>query len=335
MQAIVVHSQGRDAAPQLVWEEVADVAYTADEVLVDVKATAVNRADLMQAQGGYPPPPGASPILGLEMAGVIAAVGENVAKWHVGDRVCALLSGGGYAEQAAIHAGMLMAVPDGWTFEQAAAVPEVWFTAFVNLFWEGQLEAGQTALIHAAASGVGTAAIQLARAAGAIPFATAGSEEKLESCRALGAALALNYKEKDFADEILEVTHNQGVNVVLDPVGANYLDMNLRVLGRNGRLVNIGLLSGGRAEINLGLVLGKRLHLIGSTLRSRPLEEKIRITQAFTERFWPQLVDGTLRPIIDTTFPIEEAAAAHDYVRANRNTGKVILKVGNELASGE
>lgn len=326
MKGIIVKLQAGDV-PQLVWANVADVSFGPQEVLVDVRATAVNRADLLQAQGGYPPPPGASEVLGLEMAGVVAAVGEEVTNWRVGDRVCALLPGGGYAAQAAVHQDMLLPVPDGWDFAQAAAVPEVWLTAFVNLFGEGQLQAGERVLIHAGGSGVGTAAIQLAVAAGAVPFVTAGSAPKLESCRELGAELTINYKEQDFLAEVLAATGNTGVDVILDCIGAPYLAANLQALARFGRLVFIGLMGGAQAEINLGLLMGKRLRLVGSTLRTRPLAEKIRITQTFQERFWPLLVDGTLRPIVDTIFPIEKAQAAHAYVRANQNTGKVILEI--------
>lgn len=326
MKAITVY-QHENEVPQLVWEDTDDVTFQPDEVLVDIKASAVNRADLMQALGAYPPPPGASNILGLEMAGVIAAVGENVTEWQVGDAVCALLAGGGYAEQVAVPSGMLLPIPDGWNFAQAAAVPEVWYTAFVNLFMEGGLQADETVLIHAGASGVGTAAIQLARETGATVIITAGAEHKLESCRQLGADLAINYKEQDFLDEVMAFTDKKGVHLILDPVGASYLDKNLQALTRLGRLVHIGLLGGSKAEINLGLVLGKRLRLIGSTLRSRPTAEKIEITKQFKHRFWSSLVNGTLKPIIDTTFPMPAAQEAHTYVRENRNTGKVILLI--------
>ncbi|MBE2224303.1 MAG: NAD(P)H-quinone oxidoreductase, partial [Anaerolineae bacterium] len=215
MKAIVVQGDGQN--PVLVWQETADVVHGRDEVLVAVKATAVNRADLMQARGNYPPPPGASEILGLEMAGAIEAVGADVVDWQVGDRVCALLPGGGYAEKVAVPADMLMRLPDAWTFAQGTAVPEVWFTAFVNLFLEGDLKPGETILIHAGASGVGTAAIQLAKAIGATVFVTAGAPEKLRRCRELGADLAINYKEEDFLTAVQEATNGKGVDVILDP----------------------------------------------------------------------------------------------------------------------
>ncbi len=325
MKGIVV--KGEKGKPVLVWEEVADVVCGDDEVLVTVSATAVNRADLSQARGNYPPPPGASEILGLEMAGVVEAMGNQVTGWRVGDRVCALLPGGGYAQQAVVPADMLMAVPEGWSMAQAAAIPEVWFTAYVNLFLEGNLQPGERALIHAGGSGVGTAAVQLAHSVGAAAYVTAGAERKLARCRELGATLAINYKEQDFVAEVMAFTNGEGVDVVLDPVGAAYLDMNMRVLRRYGRLINIGLLSGAKAEMNMGLLIGKRLKIVGSTLRTRPLSEKIEITRQFTEQFWPKLISGEMQPIIDTVFPIAEAQAAHEYVAADKNIGKVILTV--------
>jgi putative PIG3 family NAD(P)H quinone oxidoreductase len=324
MQAIVVKREG-DAAPRLVWESVPDVTYGADEVLVDVRAAAVNRADLSQARGNYPPPPGASEILGLEMSGTIGAMGANVSGWQVGDRVCALLPGGGYAEQVAVPAGMLMPLPDQWSFAQGAAIPEVWFTAYVNLFSEGELRRGERVLIHAGGSGVGTAAIQLARVTGATPFTTAGADFKLARCRELGAELTVNYKKEDFLPRVLDATGGEGVHLILDPVGADYFMRNLQALRRQGRLVHIGTLSGSRTDVDLRLILGQRLRLVGSTLRTRPVAEKIRITRDFTARFWPLLRSGELEPIIDTTFPLPEAGAAHRYVAENRNLGKVIL----------
>lgn len=330
MKAIAVH--GDPAEPVLVWEEnpaagAAVRAYGPDEVLVDVKATAVNRADLAQARGQYPPPPGASEIIGLEMAGVVREVGSDVTDWRPGDRVCALLPGGGYAEQAAAPAAMLLRLPDRWSFAEGAAVPEVWLTAYVNLFREGGLRPGETALIHAGASGVGTAAIQLCCDVGARAFVTAGSEEKLARCRELGAVLAINYKTQDFPAEVLQATNGEGVDVILDPVGGAYLARNVQALRPFGRLINIGLLGGGPGELNMALVLRKRLRIVGSTLRNRPPAEKIAITRDFETLFWSKLAGGALRPVIDTVFPIAEAQAAHRYVAENRNVGKVILSV--------
>ena len=324
MKAIGV--QGEKKTPTLVWEEVADIGYGPDEVLVDVRATAVNRADLSQARGNYAPPPGASDILGLEMSGMVREVGANVSGWRPGDRVCALLPGGGYAERAAVPAGMLLRLPDDWTFAQGAAVPEVWYTAFINLFDEGQLQAGETALIHAGASGVGTAAIQLAVVAGARAIATAGSADKVAFCRELGA-IAINYKEQDFLAETLAATDGQGVDVILDPVGGDYLARNVAALRLLGRLVNIGLMGGTKGELNMGQLLGKRLRIAGSLLRPRSVAEKIAITRRFEAEVWPRLIAGTLRPIIDRAYPITDAQAAHEYVQANRNVGKVILEI--------
>ncbi len=324
MKGIVVNQV--EGQPVLVWQDVLDVTFGGDEVLVDVRATAVNRADLIQAQGGYPPPPGASQILGLEMAGVINAVGELVEGWQPGDRVCALLPGGGYAGQVAVPAGMLLRLPDEWSFVQGTAVPEVWYTAYVNLFLEGDLKPGETVLIHAGASGVGTAAVQLARITDATIFVTAGRADKLVACRELGATLAINYKEQDFLEAVLAATDNQGVDLIIDPVGGAYLDRNIRALRRFGRLVNIGLLSGGRGELDMGRVLSNRLHLVGSTLRNRPPSEKIQITRQFESGFWHLFRTGELKPIIDRVFPIQEAQAAHEYVARDENIGKVVLE---------
>lgn len=321
MKAIIVYPD--TLTPRLMWEDVPDVSFNENQVLVDVQATAVNRADLSQARGQYPPPPGESEILGLEMAGTIIAVGANVTGWQVGDRVCALLAGGGYAEQVAVYPSMLIPLPDDWSFAQGAAVPEVWLTAFVNLFQEGHLQAGEWLLLHAGASGVGTAAIQLAKSVGAKVIATAGTPEKVQACLDLGADVAIDYKEQDFVAETLKAT--PGVDLILDPVGGAYLARNLTLLREGGRLVCIGLLGGVQGEMNMGLVLGKSLTVKGSRLRPRSLSEKSHITQAFRKQFWPLLLSGKLRPIIDSTFPLASAQSAHEYVRQNRNIGKVIL----------
>jgi putative PIG3 family NAD(P)H quinone oxidoreductase len=326
MKAIVIKPGER--APRLVWKDVAEVSPGPEEVLVQIKATAVNRADLLQARGQYPPPPGVTATLGLEMAGQISVVGAAVRGWRPGDRVMGLLAGGGYAERAVIHGELLMRLPEDWSFVQGAAIPEVWLTAFLNLFIEGSLEAGQAVLIHAGASGVGTAAIQMAREAATRVFATAGSPAKIDACRQFGAELAINYKHQDFGVEIKARTGGKGVDLILDPVGAAYLKRNLEVLSHGGRLVAIGLMGGSRAEIDLGLVLGKSLRLIGSRLRHRPVSEKIRITRQFEDRFREPLVAGRLKPVIDRVLPITEAEAAHAYVKENRNIGKVILEVG-------
>lgn len=325
MKAIIVNPDSKQ--PVLLWQAVSDISIGPAEVLVAVRATAVNRADLLQARGQYPPPAGVSEILGLEMSGAVAAVGAEVENRHIGDRVLALLPGGGYAEHVAVHHELLLDLPQSWSWARGAAVPEVWLTAFLNLFLEGELKPGQTVLIHAGGSGVGTAGVQMAREAGATVFTTAGSEPKLAKCRELGANLAINYKKQDFSREILAATAGQGVDLILDPVGGPYLRQNLQVLKENGRLVNIGLLGGRMAEIDLGWVLGRSLRIIGSRLRSRSLEEKISITRQFKEQFWPLLKAGKMQPVIDKVFPITEAQAAHEYVRENRNIGKVILEI--------
>lgn len=325
MKAITIQT-GQENNP-LIWQEVPAPIYGDDEVLVDIYATALNRADLLQREGNYPPPPGASDILGLEMAGRISAVGTNVTGWQVGDRVCALLPGGGYAEQTNVPHQMLMPIPDNWSYEQAAAVPEVFYTAFVNLFMEAGLQKGETVLIHGGASGVGTAGIQLAREAGCHVLVTAGTDEKIARCTELGAELALNYKKEDFAERVLAQTNGEGVDVILDMVGAAYLEHNLRLLKLRGRLVFIATLSGAKTEINLATLLGRRLRLIGSVLRSRSLAEKIEIKQRFIDRFWLMFIDGTIQPVIDSVYPIEQANEAHQRMASNKNIGKIILKV--------
>jgi NADPH:quinone reductase-like Zn-dependent oxidoreductase len=239
-----------------------------------------------------------------------------------------LLSGGGYAQQAAIDSRMLLQMPDRWSFSQGAAVPEVWLTAFSNLFMEAGLTSGETVLIHAGGSGVGTAGIQMAREAGAVVYVTAGTAAKLDRCRELGATLGVNYKQQDIVEGVMAASQGRGVDIILDPIGGAYLNQNLDLLKDNGRLVNIGLLGGSSAEINLGAVLGKSLRIIGTRLRSRPLAQKIEITRMFADRFWPMLGAGKLEPIIDSVFKIEDADKAHDYVKQNKNTGKVILEVG-------
>ncbi len=325
MKSIVVKKT--EGEPTLSWEEVPDVTYGPEEILVDIRATAVNRADLLQAQGAYPPPPGQSQILGLEMCGVVAAIGQNAEGWQVGDRVLGLLAGGGYAERVAVHPQMLIRLPESWEFTDGAAVPEVWLTAFSNFFVEGGLQADEKVLIHAGGSGVGTAGIQLCRAARATVYTTAGSAAKLDKCRELGAQLAVNYKEQDFFKEIMEITDGQGIDLILDPVGAAYLAKNLNLLAVNGRLINIGLMGGSEAEINLGTILGKSLRIIGTRLRPRPLPEKIFITREFENRFWSMLEDGRLQPVVDRIFPIEDAQDAHRYIRQNKNIGKVVLEM--------
>jgi len=323
VKAIVVDSDSPESS--LSWRDVPDPSCGSQEVLVDIHATAVNRADLLQRSGNYPPPPGAPPYLGLEMSGTVVSTGSAATGWQPGDRICALLAGGGYAEKTAVHHQMLVPIPDEWSFATAAAVPEVFYTAFVNLFLEAELKSGETALIHGGASGVGTAAIQLAREAGCRVVATAGSQEKLDRCRSLGAELVINYTERDFVDAILD--HCDGIDVILDIVGGNYLEQNLKSLKLRGRLVVISLLGGSASNLDLGAVLGKRLRIIGSLLRSRPVEEKIAIVRQFEDRFWQLLVTGRVEPVIHQVLPITEVERAHQILADNRNIGKVVLQV--------
>lgn len=298
-----------------------------DDLLVRVGASALNRADTLQRRGAYPPPPGESDILGLELAGEVEAVGHSVQDFAPGDRVFGLVGGGGYAEKALLHAGMAMRIPDGWSYEYAAAVPEVFFTANETLFTLGQLSQGESVLIHAGASGVGTAGLQMARQAGARVFVTAGSAEKIERTVALGAEAGINYKEEDFAERIMALTDNAGVELVQCFVGAAYWQRNLKCLKTAGRLVLVGLMGGVKVEANLNVIMSKRLSIIGSVMRSQPLANKLAITQRFRDRWLPLLENETIVPVIDRSFPLAEAAAAYQYMEENRNVGKILLVV--------
>lgn len=327
MQAILVKHPGE--ADQLELGTFPKPGPTKNELLVKVKATALNRADIMQRQGNYPQPKGASPILGLEMAGVVEGVGAHCSRWKAGDRVCALLPGGGYAEYAVVPDALAMPIPENLDFEQAAAIPEVFLTAYQCLSWIGRVQAGETVLIHAGASGVGTAAIQLARESGARVIVTAGSERKLSVCRDLGADVAINYKDGPFAPHIRDATDTQGVDLILDFVGAAYWEQNLSALALDGRLVLISLLGGAMvAQVNLGKLLRKRIQLTATTLRARSVEYKTRLTRDFIDFALPRFADGRLKPMIDRTFPWEQVAEAHQYMEANKNIGKIVLCVG-------
>jgi len=318
MKAILVPKPGGPEA--LVWGEAPDPVPLPGEVVVRVRATAVNRADLLQAQGKYPPPPSASKILGLEAAGDVEGTGE---------RVFFLLAGGGYAEKVAVPRSMLMPIPHRLSFAEAAAIPEAWLTAYLNLFIEAGLvgEAGESALVHAAASGVGTAALQILRRRGVRTAATPRSSSKRDALRSLGAELAVDTSKEDFALIVEAAWGKDSVDVVLDPVGAPFLEGNLRVLRRKGRLILIASMAGPSAEIDLRMVLGKRLRIIGSTLRSRPLEEKTALTATFVRDVLPGLADGSLLPVVDRSYPLREAAEAHRRMAANENVGKIVLVV--------
>ncbi|MDW8299983.1 MAG: NAD(P)H-quinone oxidoreductase [Anaerolineae bacterium] len=298
-----------------------------DELLVRVHATALNRADLLQRRGAYPPPPNASPILGLEVAGEVVHA-PNDAPFARGERVMAVVTGGGYAEYACVPVGMAMRVPESFTWEQAAAIPEAFLTAYLNLFVLGGLQAGERVLIHAAASGVGTAAIQLAREAGAQIFATAGTPEKLAKCRELGATIAINYKQEDFATIVRGATNGRGVDLILDFVGAPNWSANLEALAVGGRLMLVGFLGGSKAPaLDLAPILTKSLRVAGTTLRRMPLPQKIALTRAFESFAMLRFQSGALQPIIDRVFSLEQAAEAHRYMESNQNIGKIILRV--------
>jgi putative PIG3 family NAD(P)H quinone oxidoreductase len=302
-------------------------AVAAGEVLVKVAAAGVNRPDVMQRQGKYPPPPGASDIPGLEVAGEITAVADDVKAWSVGDRVCALVSGGGYAEFCSAPAPQCLPIPAGLDLVQGAAIPETFFTVWTNVFERGRLAPGESILIHGGSSGIGTTAIQLARAFGARVLATAGSDEKCSACRTLGADVAINYRTTDFVTAVRETTAGRGVDVVLDMVGGEYLQRDIDCLARDGRLVQIGFLGGAKSEINMGPVLQRRLWITGSTLRARSIPEKAAIARAVQEHVWPLLEAGTVRVPIHATFPLQQAAEAHRMMESSSHIGKLVLTV--------
>lgn len=297
------------------------------EVLIKVAAFGLNRADVQQRKGVYPPPPGASDIPGLEVSGVIQAVGRDVEYWKVGDRVAALLSGGGYAQFVAVPAGQLFTIPESLSFAQAAALPEVSSTLVSNLFIEGQLQAGQNVLIHGGAGGIGSMAIQLAKAAGARVIVTASSQEKLDYCRELGADEGINYKAEDVLARVKELTDAQGVDLILDVVGAKYLELNLKALAVNGRLVIIGLQGGAKAEANLGLMLAKRLRIIATTLRARSTQEKSQIVTRTEQQVLPLLETGELDLNVSKIFSFKQLVEAHEYFDSGVHTGKIIVEV--------
>lgn len=306
------------------YAETADPQPAPGELLVRVRATAVNRVDLLQRRGIYLPPPGASPILGLELAGEVIIGDEH---WRPGDRIMAVVTGGSYAELAVVPSDLAIPIPDRFSYEEAAAIPEAFLTAYLNLFTLGRLQAGESVLIHAGASGVGTAAIQLARAAGAYVLTTAGSDAKLAACQSLGADVTINYRTESFRERVREATGGRGVEAVLDFVGAPYWDDNLAVLKVGGRLMIIGFLGGSRGQIDLGSILTKSLTVVGTTLRRTPMPQKIALTQAFTEFALPRFKRGELQPVIDTVFSLDQAAEAHRVMEANSNTGKLILRL--------
>ncbi|MDF3300999.1 NAD(P)H-quinone oxidoreductase [Streptomyces tropicalis] len=323
MHAITIAEPGGPEA--LVWDEVPDPVPGEGEVLVEVVAGAVNRADVLQRQGFYNPPPGASPYPGLECSGRIAALGPGVSGWAVGDEVCALLSGGGYAEKVAVPAGQLLPVPEGMDLKQAAALPEVTCTVWSNVFMIAHLRPGETLLVHGGSSGIGTMAIQLAKAVGARVAVTAGTKEKLDRCAELGADILVNYREQDFVAEVQQATGGAGADVILDNMGAKYLDRNVQALAVNGRLAIIGMQGGAQGELNIGALLMKRAAISATSLRARPLGEKAAIVAAVREHVWPLIDSGHVRPVVDREVPMNDAAAAHRVLEESNHVGKVLL----------
>ncbi|MGO9381990.1 MAG: NAD(P)H-quinone oxidoreductase [Mycobacterium sp.] len=323
MRAIVAES-----SDQLSWQEVPDVTAKPGELLIKVAAAGVNRADVLQAAGKYPPPPGASEIIGMEVSGVVAEAGSGETEWPAGQEVCALLAGGGYAEYVAVPAGQVLPIPDGVDLVDAAGLPEVACTVWSNLVLTAHLSEGRLLLIHGGASGIGTHAIQVARALGARVAVTAGSAEKLEFCRELGADITINYRDEDFVARLRE--ESDGADVILDIMGAAYLDRNIDALATDGQLVVIGMQGGVKAELNLGKLMAKRARIIGTTLRGRPVSgpnSKTEIVQAVTASVWPMIAEGRVRPIIGARMPIQRAADAHQQLVSGKVTGKIVLTV--------
>ena len=327
MRTIVAEAAGR-----LTWKDSPDVATQAGEVLIKVSAAGVNRADLLQAAGLYPPPPGASQVLGMEVSGTIDSVGVGVNNWSVGQQVCALLAGGGYAQYVAAPAGQVMPIPEGVSLHHAAALPEVACTVWSNFAMTAQLSSGQLVLIQGGASGIGTHGIQVARALGARVAVTAGSRNKLDLCAELGAEITIDYHDEDFVERVRAESDGAGADVILDIMGAAYLDRNVDALAQDGRLVIIGMQGGVKAELNIAKLLGKRAGVIATTLRSRPVSgphSKSEIVAAVVENVWPMIADGQVRPIIGAEFPIEQARAAHELLESGEVAGKIILRVAD------
>ncbi|KFU81172.1 putative NAD(P)H quinone oxidoreductase, PIG3 family [Amycolatopsis lurida] len=321
MYAITIREPGDPDV--LEWTEVPDPAAGEGEVVIEVAASAVNRADLLQRQGNYPPPPGASEILGLECSGTITEIGEGVEGWRIGDEVCALLAGGGYGEKVAVPAGQLLPLPAEVELLAAAGLPEVACTVWANVVMHAKLSEGEVLLVHGGAGGIGTHAIQVAKALGATVAVTAGSPARLESCRQLGADIAIDYKEQDFVEVLRAETG--GADVILDNMGAKYLDRNIDALKADGRLVIIGMQGGVKGELNIGKLLGKRVSVYAAGLRSRPLEQKAAIVADVRERLWPLVEQGSVKPIVGQVVPMAEAASAHRALEEGTVFGKVLL----------
>ena len=323
MRAVIAPDPGGPEA--LVVADLPDPTPGPGEVVIDMTASAVNRADTLQRQGFYPPPPGASDVLGLECSGVVSAVGDDVAGWTVGDEVCALLAGGGYAEKVLVPAGQVMPVPDGMELVTAGALPEVACTVWSNVFMIAGLRQGETLLVHGGAGGIGTFAIQLAHALGVRVITTAGSPEKLDVCRSLGADVTINYREQDFVEEVKAATDGAGVDVILDNMGAKYLSRNVDALSTEGRLVVIGMQGGSKAELDLGVLMRKRGAVIATSLRARPSDEKAAICASVVEHVWPLVADGSVRTLVHTSLPLERAGEGHRIMESSDHIGKIVL----------
>lgn len=325
MRFIDISKQG--GAEVLVLQEGESPVPAVDEVLIRVNAAGVNRPDIMQRQGLYPPPPGASPILGLEVAGEVVAVGDGVSEWSLADQVCALTNGGGYAEYVAVPAGQCLPVPAGLTMEEAAAIPETFFTVWTNVFDRALLKAGESFLVHGGTSGIGTTAIQMAMALGSRVFATAGSPEKCQACETLGAEIAVNYHEQDFVEVLKTATDGRGVDVILDMVGGDYVTRNVELAAPDGRIVSIAFMKGSRVEVDLLPLLLKRLVMTGSTLRPQSSKAKAAIAAKLRAKIWPLIEGGQIRPQIAARFPLAEAAGAHSLMESGKHIGKIVLTV--------
>lgn len=310
------------------WSDVACPEPGHGEVLIKIAAAGVNRGDLMQRIGLYPPPPGASPIMGLEASGTVAATGPGVTLWQVGDPVCALMAGGGYAEYCTVHESHVLPVPHGVSLIDAGALPEALMTVWTNVFERGRLTGGETFLIHGGTSGIGTAAIQMASVFGARVIATAGSAEKCAACLKLGASDAINYRDKDFVAEVMRLTEGRGADVILDMVGGDYVQRNIACAAQDGRIVNIAFMNGFKLELNLLPVMLKRLTLTGSTLRGRTVEEKAALTRVVCEKLWPLIETGRIKQPVDSLFPMSQAAKAHDLMEKSSHIGKILLTPG-------
>lgn len=324
MRAVIATEPGGPEV--LTVTEIPDPEIGPGEVLLDVAAAGLNRADLLQRQGFYPPPPGASEVIGMECSGTVAAVGDGVTGWSVGDQACALLAGGGYAERVAVPAGQLMPLPDGVDLVTAAAIPEVAATVWSNVFMVAGLQPQETLLVHGGAGGIGSFAIQLAHRLGARVITTAGSADKLAACAALGADVTVNYRDQDFVEVVRDVTDG-GVDVILDNMGAKYLDRNIDALGIEGRLVIIGMQGGSKAELDINKLLRKRAAVIATNLRGRSVEEKSAICASVVEHVWPLVSEGLVQPIVGRSFPLAEAGAAHAYMESGDHSGKILLTV--------